>query len=196
MAQYEKRGLLHFYERARAAKAKSERKRTQVGLIGPHHPAPSDGIVCVSARSCPGWWEIIASWPLLHHKGQCRQPNQPRATLAACHCPLCTKHTCVLLLECDQKRKSWYFQCRWQLETLHWWLRKRTQSLSILTKRFPSEKCWFPCGKKTNESNSSIPRVLSQNIVLRDWTNKHWRFPLQAVAQRLLSICLLWVKRN
>ena len=61
MAQYEKRGLLHFYERARAAKAKSERKRTQVGLIGPHHPAPSDGIVCVSARSCPGWWEIIAS---------------------------------------------------------------------------------------------------------------------------------------
>ena len=194
MAQYEKRGLLHFYERARAAKAKSERKRTQVGLIGPHHPAPSDGIVCVSARSCPGWWEIIASWPLLHHKGQCRQPNQPRVTLAACHCPLCTKHTCVLLL--DQKRKSWYFQCRWQLETLHWWLRKRTQSLSILTNKFPCEKCWFPCGKKTNESNSSIPRVLSQNIVLRDWTNKHWRFPLQAVAQRLLSICLLWVKRN
>ena len=59
--EYEKRGLLHFYERARAAKAKSERKRTQVGLIGPHHPAPSDGIVCVSARSCPGWREIIAS---------------------------------------------------------------------------------------------------------------------------------------
>ena len=192
MAQNEKRGLLHFYERARAAKAKSEGKRTQVGLIGPHHPAPSDGIVCVSARSCPGWWEIIASWPLL--QGQCRQPNQPRATLAACHCPLCTKHTCVLLL--DQKRKSWYFQCRWQLETLHWWLRKRTQSLSILTNKFPCEKCWFPCGKKTNESNTNIPRVLSQNIVLRDWTNKHWRFPLQAVAQRLLSICLLWVKRN
>ena len=30
-----------------------------------------------------------------------------------------------------------------------------------------------PMWQKTNESNSSIPRVLSQNIVLRDWTNKH-----------------------
>ena len=30
-----------------------------------------------------------------------------------------------------------------------------------------------PMWQKTNESNISISRVLSQNIVLRDWTNKH-----------------------
>ena len=51
---------------------------------------------------------------------------------------------------------------------------KEKDTIAIyFNKEVSQREMLVPMWQKANESNSSISRVLSQNIVLRDWTNKH-----------------------
>ena len=77
----------------------------------------------------------------------------------------------MLLL--DQKKEIMIFPEQMTIGNTALVIKEKDTIAIYVNKEVSLREMLVPMWQKTNESNISISRVLSQNIVLRDWTNKH-----------------------